>query len=63
MELKINFERFKSVFVDCNKNLSSFAIMPKNKKDYAEKLYQMYIYGRNNREEEILHNIKRLIIK
>lgn len=58
----MNFEQFKRVFIDCPKNLSSLTTMPKNKEDYAKKLYLVYKYGRKDKEEEILRRVENLII-
>ena len=58
----LNIETFKAVFFDCKKKLWVFSRIPKNKEDYINKLYQMYMFGRDNRESEILDNLKRVLL-
>ena len=52
----ITLEQFERVFGACEK-------LPKNKKDFIEKLYFFYKAGREAREKEIINSISILIKK
>jgi len=58
----ITYKRFKKVFTDRKAGLPDFTSIPKNKEVYMYKLYSMYMYGRKNREDEILSNMENLLI-
>jgi len=50
---KITFERFNAIFEETER-------LPKNKKEYMQKLYEFYNYGRQNQTDEFKNKLLKL---